>query len=255
MHSTTISAILRPDADDVLSYIPQDLRQYLVDIERPQDIYRHVNRQHDRRIRLLLRRFTNQIQYGCTNTSCNVPTCLSYRKRVSSGPLRPHTDLTARALAVNCLEQYATHGRDLARFPNRDKGKKKQLTQASDGLCWSEPVLPWYADPNDYFARKRAVARRPSCEERRLRDSANRAAPDTTSSKSRIGEHTSSGVLTSHGISEQPLSLTSKEPLSQLNLHKKDILSSRLQVPSTPGIGSPKHVNGDVQQPAPVRVT
>lgn len=254
MHSTTISGVLRPDADEVLSYIPQDLRQYLVDLERPQDIYCHINRQHDRRIRLLLRRFTNQIQYGCTNTNCNVPTCLSYRKRVSPGPLRPHTDLTARALAVNCLEQYATHGRDLARYPNRDKGKKKQMTQSFDGLCWSEPVLPWYADPNDYFARKRAVAKRPSFEERRLRGSVTRTAPVTTSSQSRTGDHKSFGVLTSHGTNEQSTGLTSKESLSQLNLQKKDSLSSYSQVPSIPGTGSPKHVNGYVQQPAAVKV-
>jgi len=37
--------------------------------------------------------------YGCTNPRCETPTCLSRQKRVSKGPFRPYTVLSARTLA------------------------------------------------------------------------------------------------------------------------------------------------------------
>lgn len=166
MHSTGTQESFRLGAstNDILPEVPKELQRYLTSTERPQEIYRLIDRDNDRQIRLLLRRFTNQIQYGCTNPHCNVPTCLSYRKRTAPGPLRRHTDLTARALAVKCLEQYASHGRDLARYSHRGKGKGKQISYDSDGLCWSDPIVPWYTDPNDFFTRQKTADRKKSIE-------------------------------------------------------------------------------------------
>ena len=50
-------------------------------------------------------RFYDQILYGCSNTACNTRTCQSYQKRVSRGPFRPFTVLSARALAAFLASQ------------------------------------------------------------------------------------------------------------------------------------------------------
>ena len=45
-------------------------------------------------------RYYHQILYGCSNPHCKTPTCLSCRRRVSKGPFRPYTVLSARTLAT-----------------------------------------------------------------------------------------------------------------------------------------------------------
>ncbi|KAH8725089.1 hypothetical protein GQ44DRAFT_772488 [Phaeosphaeriaceae sp. PMI808] len=47
----------------------------------------------------LVRHYLSQILYGCKNPSCSTPSCLSCQKRIASRPVRPPTQLTARALA------------------------------------------------------------------------------------------------------------------------------------------------------------
>lgn len=141
------------------SDIPECLRQHLTITEQPHEIYTFVSQNHEKRLRLLTRRFFNQIQYGCRNPNCDAPTCLSCRKRTSAGVLRPHNDVTARALATKCVEQYASRGRDLDRRSRRDKCKRTSETSV-DGLCLNEPVVPWYADAKEYLAKKDAAASR-----------------------------------------------------------------------------------------------
>lgn len=254
MHSTTTSGILKSEANDTLLQIPQDLQQYLTTTENPQEIYNLAERERDRRVRLLLRRFTNQIQYGCTNPQCNVPTCLSYRKRASTGPLRPHTDLTARALAVKCLEQYATHGRDLGRYPSREKGKKKQSTSESDGLCWNEPVIPWYTDPKEHLAKRRVVARKRSSEGRSPSAPTSRKAVSTTSTPipttnqlgngDRTSSNSSGGAPTAELQSvsvQQPSPGSTKESDGISALHSESIPKHKTE--------DLAHANGHTKQP------
>ena len=50
-------------------------------------------------------RYYQQILYGCTNPRCETPTCLSRQKRISKGPFRPYTVLSARALAAHLAAQ------------------------------------------------------------------------------------------------------------------------------------------------------
>ena len=50
-------------------------------------------------------RYYRQILYGCTNPRCETPTCLSRQKRISKGPFRPYTVLSARALATHLASQ------------------------------------------------------------------------------------------------------------------------------------------------------
>ena len=52
-----------------------------------------------------MKRFYDQILYGCSNTACNTRTCQSYQKRISQGPFRPFTVLSARALAAFLASQ------------------------------------------------------------------------------------------------------------------------------------------------------
>lgn len=66
-----------------------------------------------------LYRYFRQILYGCKNPSCNFPTCLSYQKRVSKGPFRSFTNLSAWTLATFLATQ----------------------DNAEEGLCSNEPVI------------------------------------------------------------------------------------------------------------------
>ncbi|KAF2036449.1 hypothetical protein EK21DRAFT_51609 [Setomelanomma holmii] len=47
----------------------------------------------------LVRHFLSQILHGCKSAYCDTPTCLSAQKRSVTKPIRPPTQLTARALA------------------------------------------------------------------------------------------------------------------------------------------------------------
>lgn len=50
-------------------------------------------------------RYKNQLLYGCDDPGCCTPTCASRRRRVSEGPYRRYTDLSARTLACYLASQ------------------------------------------------------------------------------------------------------------------------------------------------------
>ncbi|KAL6229977.1 hypothetical protein BDW75DRAFT_82844 [Aspergillus navahoensis] len=78
---------------------PDIISQNTVDVSDPSQVllwYRDERRRH---FNLLVRRYKNQILYGCQDSNCQTPTCASYRRRVSEGPYRRYTDLSARTLA------------------------------------------------------------------------------------------------------------------------------------------------------------
>jgi len=177
MRPTATLDSANPRDFDPARHIPESLQPYLTTADNPREIY--VDRVHnsERRLRLLHRRFLNQITYGCKNPYCHVPTCFSYRKRVSGAAIRPYTDVSARTLATECVEQYASHGRESGRSSRKDQGKTKAIpgrvngSLHRDNLCRNEPVIPWYADPDEYLAKLRAAA---SKDDRFKRDSAHR---------------------------------------------------------------------------------
>jgi len=167
MRPTTITFDnANPRTFDPARDVPDSLRQYLTTVDNTRDIYSDRVHASERRLRLLYRRFLNQITYGCRNPYCEVLTCFSYRKRVSGAAIRSYTDVSARALATKCVEQYASHGRDLGRSSKREHGKTKAILGGAvghiedDGLCRNEPVIPWYADPDEYLPKLRAAAAR-----------------------------------------------------------------------------------------------
>ncbi|ETI27972.1 hypothetical protein G647_00421 [Cladophialophora carrionii CBS 160.54] len=115
---------------DLGFHAPDYILDDIIPVTDPKLIYSNTHAQRDRRLRLLIRRYTNQIQYGCRNVNCATPTCLSYRKRNSTAPLRKYTELSARTLACQLVDEYGRSGKD-----------------TSLGLCPNEPVVPWYEDP------------------------------------------------------------------------------------------------------------
>ena len=119
-------------------YVTDDLET--IDVKAQ---YETVSIDRDRRLRLLIRRYVNQIQYGCQNRNCAVPTCLSYRKRNSKGPLRSYTSLSVRVLACHLVEEYSQAGRD-----------------PSNGLCQSQPIVAWYRDPAAQGQRRHRTSTR-----------------------------------------------------------------------------------------------
>ncbi|EXJ89299.1 hypothetical protein A1O3_02365 [Capronia epimyces CBS 606.96] len=127
----------RVKASDLGFDVPEQVLSDIIPISDPKLVYANIHAQRDRRLRLLIRRYTNQIQYGCMNINCTTPTCLSYRKRNSTGPLRRYTELSARTLACQLVEEYTRGGKD-----------------SIAGLCQNPPVVPWYEDP-DVTKRRR----------------------------------------------------------------------------------------------------
>ncbi|KEF59580.1 uncharacterized protein A1O9_04425 [Exophiala aquamarina CBS 119918] len=115
---------------DLGFHVPEHIIPDIIPISDPKLLFSNYHAQRDRRLRQLIRRYTNQIQYGCRNLNCNTLTCLSYRKRNSTAPLRRHTDLSARTLACQLVDDYARAGKDPV-----------------VGLCQNEPVVPWYENP------------------------------------------------------------------------------------------------------------
>ncbi|KIX96343.1 uncharacterized protein Z520_08121 [Fonsecaea multimorphosa CBS 102226] len=120
----------RVKASDLGFHAPDYVLDDIIPITDPKLLYSNIHAQRDRRLRLLIRRYTNQIQYGCRNVNCTTPTCLSFRKRNSTGPLRKYTELSARTLACQLVDDYNRHGKE-----------------PFSGLCQNEPVVPWYEDP------------------------------------------------------------------------------------------------------------
>ncbi|KAK5030506.1 hypothetical protein LTS07_005290 [Exophiala sideris] len=150
-------------------FIPDDILPDIIPIPNSALLYSNVHAQRERRLRLLVRRFTNQIQYGCRNVNCTTPTCLSYRKRNTTGPLRPYTDLSARTLACQLVEEYTKGGKERA------------------SLCANEPVVPWYQDP---VATKRS---RRSPDKTKVQSN-----QDTPVTKQQVPDH-GTGVAGGHG--------------------------------------------------------
>ncbi|KAL4739418.1 hypothetical protein BDV11DRAFT_187690 [Aspergillus similis] len=120
---------------------PDIICQNTVDVSDPAQVllwYRDERRRH---FNLLVRRYKNQLLYGCQDPNCQTPTCASYRRRVSEGPYRRFTDLSARTLAcyLASLDNAET---GLCRNPSRvhselssnDASRRsKRRTHASSG--------------------------------------------------------------------------------------------------------------------------
>ena len=99
-------------------------------------------------------RYYRQILYGCTNPRCETPTCLSRQKRVSKGPFRPYTFLSARALATHLASQD---------HPERGLCPYEKPTSTSPGASFGHNELRQKKgmhsiDPNTPSSRKKSCS-------------------------------------------------------------------------------------------------
>ncbi|KAL4935009.1 hypothetical protein BDV06DRAFT_229220 [Aspergillus oleicola] len=83
---------LPPSAPDIIS-------QNTVDVSDPTQVLLWYRDERRRQFNILVRRYKNQLLYGCQDPNCQTPTCASYRRRVTEGPYRRYTELSARTLA------------------------------------------------------------------------------------------------------------------------------------------------------------
>ncbi|KAJ5773331.1 hypothetical protein N7457_008227 [Penicillium paradoxum] len=95
------------------------------------DFSRVLLRYHDDRRRNfngLVRRYKAQLLHGCNDPGCQTSTCASHRRRVSEGPYRRYTELSARTLACYLAS----------------------LDDAETGLCQNVPKPPPPLTAEDY---------------------------------------------------------------------------------------------------------
>ncbi|KAL4804472.1 hypothetical protein BDV18DRAFT_143227 [Aspergillus unguis] len=83
---------LPPNSPDIIS-------QNTVDVSDPSQVLLWHRDERRRQFNILVKRYKSQLLYGCQNPNCQTPTCASYRRRVSVGPYRRYTELSARTLA------------------------------------------------------------------------------------------------------------------------------------------------------------
>ncbi|KAI9738749.1 MAG: hypothetical protein M1834_008256 [Cirrosporium novae-zelandiae] len=90
----------------------------------------------------LVKRYMNQMLYGCQNPSCRAPTCLSYKRRVSQAPLRRYTLISARTLAFYLVSQ---DDPEKGLCPNRPLVPVESMPEIdleSPSLRYSDPTNP-----------------------------------------------------------------------------------------------------------------
>ncbi|KAL2818470.1 hypothetical protein BDW59DRAFT_151945 [Aspergillus cavernicola] len=124
---------LPPGAPDVIA-------QNTVDVSNPAQVLLWYRDERRRQFNLLVRRYKNQLLYGCQDPNCQTPSCASYRRRVTEGPYRRYTELSARTLA--CY---------LASFNN-----------AETGLCRNSPRVHSELSSQDPHHRSKGRTRAPS---------------------------------------------------------------------------------------------
>ncbi|KAL4978665.1 hypothetical protein BDW66DRAFT_129306 [Aspergillus desertorum] len=107
---------------------PDIISQNTVDVSDPAQVLLWHRDERRRHFNLLVRRYKNQVLYGCQDSNCQTPTCASYRRRVSEGPYRRYTDLSARTLA--CY---------LASLDNAETGLCRNPSRVHTELSSQEP--------------------------------------------------------------------------------------------------------------------
>ncbi|RAL16306.1 HECT domain protein [Aspergillus homomorphus CBS 101889] len=110
-----------------------------VDVSDPAQVLLWYRDERRRQFNLLVRRYKNQLLYGCQDPGCQTPTCASCRRRITEGPYRRYTELSARTLA--CY---------LASVDN-----------AEAGLCCNAPRVPYELYPRETHRRPKRRIRTP----------------------------------------------------------------------------------------------
>ncbi|OJJ50206.1 hypothetical protein ASPZODRAFT_139522 [Penicilliopsis zonata CBS 506.65] len=99
---------------------PRVIAENTVDISDSRQVLPWYRDERRRQFNLLVRRYKSQVLYGCQNPDCITPTCASFRRRITEGPFRRYTELSARTLACYLASQ----------------------DNAESGLCCNPPRVP-----------------------------------------------------------------------------------------------------------------
>ncbi|KAK2761803.1 hypothetical protein FQN54_001631 [Arachnomyces sp. PD_36] len=102
------------------SKAPDIVAKNTISVSDPSRVLPWHKSERQREFNLLVRRYINQLLYGCQDPNCTTPTCFSYRRRVTDGPLRKLTELSARTVACYLASQ----------------------DNPENGLCRNEPAIP-----------------------------------------------------------------------------------------------------------------
>ncbi|KAJ5129710.1 uncharacterized protein N7515_005749 [Penicillium bovifimosum] len=78
---------------------PEVLVQNTIDVSDPSKVLARYRDDRRRNFNGLVRRYKAQLLHGCNDPGCQTSTCASHRRRVSEGPYRRYTELSARTLA------------------------------------------------------------------------------------------------------------------------------------------------------------
>ncbi|KAI9371631.1 hypothetical protein BJX61DRAFT_18001 [Aspergillus egyptiacus] len=124
---------LPPGAPDIVS-------ENTVLVSDPAHVLLWYRDERRRQFNLLVRRYKNQLLYGCQEPNCQIPTCASYRRRVTEGPYRRYTELSARTLACYLAS----------------------LDNAEAGLCRNHPRVHSVLVSQDHQRRSKRRTRTPS---------------------------------------------------------------------------------------------
>ncbi|KAJ5089849.1 hypothetical protein N7532_008533 [Penicillium argentinense] len=78
---------------------PEVIKQNTIEVANPSRVLPWYRDERRRRFNVLVRKYKNQLVHGCDDPGCRTPTCASRRRRMSEGPYRRFTELSARTLA------------------------------------------------------------------------------------------------------------------------------------------------------------
>ncbi|KAJ5479145.1 hypothetical protein N7530_004654 [Penicillium desertorum] len=78
---------------------PDALAQNTIEVSDPSKVLPQYRDDRRRKFNGLVRRYKAQLLHGCDDPGCRTSTCASHRRRLSEGPYRRYTELSARTLA------------------------------------------------------------------------------------------------------------------------------------------------------------
>ncbi|KAJ5316700.1 hypothetical protein PENANT_c016G07355 [Penicillium antarcticum] len=107
---------------------PESITQNTIEISDSSRVLPRYRDERRRGFNGLVRRYKAQLLHGCEDPGCQTPTCASRRRRISEGPYRRYTELSARTLACYLAS----------------------LDDAESGLCQNTPKLPPELKAEDY---------------------------------------------------------------------------------------------------------
>ncbi|KAI9762429.1 MAG: hypothetical protein M4579_000405 [Chaenotheca gracillima] len=99
-HDAPTSSTRRPiDWPTLPSDAPDGLRQGSIYLKDPAHVLAIHKAQRRKGFQNLVRRYVAQLVYGCGHPACTTPTCFTFKEKVSPGPVRRLTPVSARTVA------------------------------------------------------------------------------------------------------------------------------------------------------------